>query len=335
MGGDDASGAADTSASGGSLPALAVAGGISGLVSRFATHPMDTLKTQMQVQGAVAGAAGGARGAGAASLARYRGVFDGIGKILAREGPVGLYRGFGAVVTAAPFASAAYFGGYETAKRLVPESALGPSAAYLVSGMLAQSFAGVVYTPMDVVKERLQARVVLGAHGAGDYRDFLTAYRTILAREGPRGLFRGYWASNFTWWPWSAVYFLAYEHGRDATARVLDVTDKEALPPWVSSACATAAAAAATAATHPLDLAKTRMQTLRVRSEGAESSAPGSAPRISSRAGVFGVMRDVARREGVAALTAGAGARVLAVAPGSAVSFFVYETIKGWLGTED
>ena len=64
-------------------------------------------------------------------------------------------------------------------------------------------------------------------------------------------------------------------------------------------------------------------------------SAPGSAPRISSRAGVFGVMRDVARREGVAALTAGAGARVLAVAPGSAVSFFVYETIKGWLGTEE
>ena len=289
----------------------------------------------MQVQGAVAGAAGGARGAGAASLARYRGVFDGIGKILAREGPAGLYRGSARWSPPPPSPPRQYFGGYETAKRLVPESALGPSAAYLVSGMLAQSFAGVVYTPMDVVKERLQrARRPRRARRRRLPR-LPTAYRNHpLAREGPRGLFRGYWASNFTWWPWSAVYFLAYEHGRDATARVLDVTDKEALPPWVSSACATAAAAAATAATHPLDLAEDEMDPSG-RPEGAESSAPGSAPGYPRARGVFGVMRDVARREGVAALTAGAGARVLAVAPGSAVSFFVYETIKGWLGTED
>lgn len=46
--------------------------------------------------------------------------------------------------------------------------------------------------------------------------------------------------------------------------------------------------------------------------------------------GVFGIMRDVVRREGFGALWTGASARVLAIAPGSAISFYVYETIKDW-----
>lgn len=159
-----------------SIPRLMLAGGVSGFTSRFVTHPFDTIKTQMQVQGAVGRSAtvmdaattaaartnplgsGGGGGGGATRTSGYRGVLDGAGKILAREGPAGFYRGFGAVVTAVPFASAAYFGGYESAKMLVPESVLGPTASYVVSGMVAQMFAGIVYTPMDVVKERLQVR---------------------------------------------------------------------------------------------------------------------------------------------------------------------------------
>lgn len=45
----------------------------------------------------------------------------------------------------------------------------------------------VVYTPMDVVKERLQVQRVLGSAGAGNYAHFLDAYRTIAAKEGVRG----------------------------------------------------------------------------------------------------------------------------------------------------
>jgi hypothetical protein len=71
-----------------SIPALMLAGGVSGVTSRFATHPFDTIKTQMQVQGAVRGSA---------NAAAYTGVLDGARKILAREGAFGFYRGFGAV----------------------------------------------------------------------------------------------------------------------------------------------------------------------------------------------------------------------------------------------
>ena len=393
-----------------SMPQLAVAGGVSGLVARFATHPFDTLKTQMQVAGAVGGgdvpssSRGGPASTSAASAsARHRGALETARALVRREGPLGFYRGFGAVVAGIPFASAAYFGGYEAAKRAVDafrdaaetrfplflRSAAAPltespTFSYVASGVIAQSFASVAYTPIDVVKERMQASGVLGARLArGRYDGVVAAYRTILQTEGARGVFRGYWASNFTWWPFSVVYFVAYEHMRDAAvvyvserARAPGVPDefvaggfddarddartakttrdgenktrrhneraaksasnaseKDALPPWVSGACGFAAAAVATVATHPLDLAKTRLQTLRTEPKRAETTfVPGSkSEKSATRKNVFSIARDVFRREGAARLFAGCGARVAAVAPGSAISFFVYEGIKEWM----
>ena len=388
-----------------SMPQLAVAGGVSGLVARFATHPFDTLKTQMQVAGAVGGgdvpssSRGGPASTSAASAsARHRGALETARALVRREGPLGFYRGFGAVVAGIPFASAAYFGGYEAAKRAVDafrdaaetrfplflRSAAAPltespTFSYVASGVIAQSFASVAYTPIDVVKERMQASGVLGARLArGRYDGVVAAYRTILKTEGARGVFRGYWASNFTWWPFSVVYFVAYEHMRDAAvvyvserARAPGVpgvfvaggfddarddarttrdgenktrrfnesaaksasnaSEKDALPPWVSGACGFAAAAVATVATHPLDLAKTRLKTLRTEPKRAETVPGSKSEKSATRKNVFSIARDVFRREGAARLFAGCGARVAAVAPGSAISFFVYEGIKEWM----
>jgi len=386
------------------LPQLAIAGGLSGLVARFATHPFDTLKTQMQVQGAVfEGSRGGfASTSGAPSGSQhvhYRGVWDGALKLIRRDGPTGFYRGFGAVVFGIPFASGAYFAGYECAKagtcwfqNLVDDERdmnadrlnttpnthsnsinrffTGPTFSYVLSGIIAQSVAGIVYTPIDVVKERMQASGVLGSTNlaAGKYKNFAQAYSQIIQKEGVKGLFKGYWASNFTWWPFSVAYFVVYEHLRDGVVgywsgseqllrpegigsdtkenkKSLDAQNqnnlKENLPPWVSGSCGFLAASVATVATHPLDLAKTRLQTLRtggvglVRGGSSHGTATGSTPNSSNlllprNASVFSIARDVFRKEGFKALFAGSGARVLAVAPGSAISFFVYESIKEW-----
>ena len=415
-----------------SLPQLAVAGGVSGLVARFATHPFDTLKTQMQVQGAVGFSPG--RGGFATTSGKqmvgvgpphvpYKNVLDGARKVLARDGHAGFYRGFGAVVVGIPFASGAYFAGYETSKAItsamqkrVAQDANGgfeghgndadadardghksksnsavknlltsPTFGYLFSGVIAQSLAGIVYTPIDVVKERAQAGAILQNSGlaaaGGRYRNFHSAYWQIVKKEGlTKGLFRGYWASNFTWWPFSVVYFVTYEHLRDRVARYYaqplgfgekrrlesgtgigdetasdQTATKETLPPWVSGACGFFAAAVATAATHPLDLAKTRLQTLRVGSvavvtgvagdvvsgvvsggTAVANTVRGSNPgkgiashwSLPSNASVFSIARGVWKREGARALFSGVGARVAAVAPGSAISFFVYESIK-------
>lgn len=80
------------------------------------------------------------------------------------EGWRALYSGFGAVALASPLASAAYFSSYEAAKKLLVEAGCsercGAAATYALAGVAAQSVAGVVYTPMDVVKERLQVQAV-------------------------------------------------------------------------------------------------------------------------------------------------------------------------------
>ena len=187
-------------------------GAVSGLAARFLTHPMDTLKARAQVRGA--------RGA----VARAEG---------GRTRAVGLYKGFGAVAALAPLASGAYFVGYESGTRWFGTSA----SASAATGMWAQALAGVVYTPMDVIKERLQTQDVLGERARmGRYRHWVDAARVIAREEGARGLFRGYWAQNFVWWPWSAAYFAIYERSRVA----LESSGGEASP-MVSAVSATAA----------------------------------------------------------------------------------------------
>ena len=77
-------------------------------------------------------------------------------QVAAAEGAAGFYRGFGAILAGVVPASMAYFSGYESGRRLVPagHGVLGDMAV----GVWAQLVAGVVYTPIDIVKERLQVR---------------------------------------------------------------------------------------------------------------------------------------------------------------------------------
>jgi Mitochondrial carrier protein len=72
------------------------------------------------------------------------------------EGIGGFYRGFSAVIFGAMPAQATYFAAYEFGKSVVPPNSgvLGDMA----TGCIAQLMAGIAFTPVDVVKERLQVR---------------------------------------------------------------------------------------------------------------------------------------------------------------------------------
>lgn len=95
------------------------------------------------------------------------------------EGMQGFYRGFSAVLLGALPGNVCYFGGYELGKRLVTRvdrtimQAAGTSVADqpvppgplsgllgdMATGMVAQLVAGIAFTPMDIVKERMQVQV--------------------------------------------------------------------------------------------------------------------------------------------------------------------------------
>ncbi|KAK3240216.1 hypothetical protein CYMTET_49937 [Cymbomonas tetramitiformis] len=257
-----------------SATSIIAAGAISGIIARCVTHPMDTVKARMQVQGPVASTALPT----ALGFVKYSGAFDGFKKILRTEGVFGLYRGFGVVLGTVPFASAAYFGGYESAKSLVPleHGAL----AYISYGLLAQSCAGLVYTPMDIVKERLQVQQFLqqGASVSGstvqpfNYKGTLDAIGSIFRQDGIRGMFRGYWLQNAAWWPWSIIYFCSYESTRKQLAHWISNESVDQLPSHWSALAAAGSAALATTLTNPIDVVKTRYQTMNIKSGSTASS---------------------------------------------------------------
>jgi solute carrier family 25 citrate transporter 1 len=299
-----------------------IAGGASGLLSRLVTHPMDTMKSRMQV--------------GSKTLNIN-----------------GVYKGFGAVAIGSPVASGMYFMGYETTKACLKSVRGGDDddqqtlvLENVLTGIVAQALAGIAYTPVDVVKERMQVSSVLPTHlktnNGVDYRNALDAVRTILKNEGVKnGLMRGYWAQNFVWWPWSACYFAAYEKGLEMFRRTKSNAKEEGeegeeegeyyryVSPHAASAFT--AATCATILTHPLDLCKTRVQTM------TSSSSSSSSNSVAEKLTMRRVFTDVVRKEGFFALYRGVWARILSVAPGSAISFYAYESIRksGVLRLED
>jgi len=300
-----------------------IAGGASGLLSRLVTHPMDTMKSRMQVGG--------------------NKTFLNIN---------GAYKGFGAVAIGSPVASGMYFMGYETTKACLKSVRRDDDDQQtlvlenVLTGIVAQALAGIAYTPVDVVKERMQVSSVLPTHlktnNGVDYRNALDAVRTILKNEGVKnGLMRGYWAQNFVWWPWSACYFAAYEKGLEMFRRTKsnakeEGKEEEEYYRYVSPHAASAftAATCATILTHPLDLCKTRVQTMTSSSSSSSSSSSNS---VAEKLTMRRVFTDVVRREGFFALYRGVWARILSVAPGSAISFYAYESIRksGVLRLED
>ena len=365
-----------------------LAGGVSGLLSRAATHPVDTIKSQMQVSNLVV-KRGRTERSGCESTSHRRPILTSARLLNAKNAIQNLYRGFGAAALGAPMASGMYFLGYETTKKTLKkirrerrleggndddheeeeykeDNKTTHMIDNIVTGVVAQAFAGIAYTPVDVVKERMQVSSVLPTNlktnNGVDYRNAFDALKTIVKNEGIKnGLMRGYWAQNFVWWPWSACYFVAYEKGLEIFRRnnndnksSLRVDDDNGgvfggdaersnfesssssssvkssssfyreggwyennISPHAVSAFA--AATCATILTHPLDLCKTRVQTM------TNNNNNNNNKKVMTLRTVF---KDVVRKEGVLALYRGVFARVLSVAPGSAISFYAYESIR-------
>ena len=254
----------------------------------------------------------------------YSSTGDAVARMLRAEGPGSFFRGFGAVLAVSPVANALYFSAYESVKARLQdtgvERVVGPTGVFILGGIVAQSAAGLAYTPQDVIKERLQVQRIAARPARGNipasvlYNGSWDAARGILRTEGLTGLFRGYWAQNAAWWPWNVIYFATYEHMRSAWAGSLGLASVDGLDPAHSALAATAAAAAATVVTNPVDVVKTRLQAL---------------PHASGRgASAWSIARAMLTLEGPGAFAAGMGARVFSIAPGACITFGCFEAIK-------
>ena len=225
-----------------------------------------------------------------------------------------------------------YAAGYETGKRLMPASwGIG---ADMATGAFAQVLAGVVYTPIDIVKERMQVQAMM--RSSYSYASPLDAFRSLLhTGQGLRGIFKGYWATNAVWLPWNTLYIAGYEQLKRAAAASMHDTSsgsqhspqhqlqdvqqqQQQLPAWVIAGCSATSAAAAAIVTHPFDVVKTRLQVLSAQPQHAGLTA-------------LQVATQQLQREGLGSFFHGLTPRLLNIAPGCALSWALYEQLKAWL----
>ncbi|XP_050234556.1 mitochondrial carnitine/acylcarnitine carrier-like protein [Mercurialis annua] len=187
-----------------------VCGAGAGVAVSFLACPTELIKCRLQAQSALAGS-------GTAAVAvKYAGPMDVASHVLKSEGGArGLFKGMVPTLAREVPGNAALFGMYELLKQSLAggqdTSQLGRGSLMLAGGLAGASFWALVY-PTDVVKSVLQV---------DDYRNpkfsgSINAFRTILASEGVKGLYKGFGPAMARSVPANAACFLVYEVTRSS-----------------------------------------------------------------------------------------------------------------------
>lgn len=154
-------------------------GGAAGATSLCFVYPLDFARTRL------------AADVGSGSEREFTGLVDCLKKIAGKDGPMGLYRGFGISVVGIIGYRASYFGMFDTGKVLLFEDiktanffALWGFAQFVTVG------AGIVSYPLDTVRRRLM--MTSGKTGKDKmYDGTLDCFRKIYKDEGGRAFFKG------------------------------------------------------------------------------------------------------------------------------------------------
>ncbi|WOL00658.1 mitoferrin-like [Canna indica] len=274
-----------------------VAGSIAGLVEHTAMFPVDTLKTRMQ--------------AGSPPCQPPLGLRQVLRGILATEGPLGLYRGVGAMSLGAGPAHAVYFSVYELSKESLSRGNPNNPFAHAASGVLATVASDAVFTPMDTVKQRLQLK-------SSPYKGVADCVTRVLRGEGIRAFFASYKTTVLMNAPYTAVHFATYEAAKRGLMEISpeSASDERVV---VHATAGAAAGALAAALTTPLDVVKTQLQCQGVCGcDRFSSSSTGE------------VIRAIIRRDGYAGLLRGWKPRMLFHAPAAAICWSTYEATKSF-----
>ncbi|KAI5078699.1 hypothetical protein GOP47_0006370 [Adiantum capillus-veneris] len=277
-----------------------IAGSIAGMVEHLAMFPVDTLKTRMQMMRE-------AHGSGPTLVGRT------LMTILKTEGVLGLYRGIGAMALGAGPAHAVYFSVYEVAKENLGGNRPGHHPiVHGAAGILATVASDAVFTPMDVVKQRLQLP-------GNAYQGVIDCIRRTLREEGIKAFYASYRTTVIMNAPYTATHFATYEAVKAGLkSRWPEKSNEENL--FVHLTAGGAAGALASIVTTPLDVVKTRLQCQGV--NGAERFTTSS---------IREVVRTIVEKEGPKALLRGMVPRVLFSTPAAAICWSTYEASKAFL----
>ncbi|KAI0036629.1 mitochondrial carrier domain-containing protein, partial [Vararia minispora EC-137] len=176
-----------------------VAGGFGGIAAVLTGHPFDLTKTRLQT----------------APAGTYKGAVDVVKQALARDGPLGLYRGVVPPLLGVTPIFAVSFWAYDASKALI--HAVTPmrkdkslsTAELATAGFLSAVPTTIVTAPVE------RAKVLLQVDGQGGsqkkYKGVIDVIGHLYREGGIRSIYRGSVATVARDGPGSAAYFAAYE----------------------------------------------------------------------------------------------------------------------------
>uniref|UniRef100_H3ABV2 Mitochondrial glutamate carrier 2 n=1 Tax=Latimeria chalumnae TaxID=7897 RepID=H3ABV2_LATCH len=286
-----------------SLPAKLMNGGIAGLVGVTCVFPIDLAKTRLQNQ---------------QGQRIYHGMLDCLMKTVRSEGYFGMYRGAAVNLTLVTPEKAIKLAANDLFRYLLSRDGykcflihsislfLGcPSSTWrLVStstiaqqkGSVHPISSGAVISPSKPPQARMYVTIP-----AAIPRPLSASVitREILRAKGLTGLYKGLGATLLRDVPFSMIYFPFFAHLNQLGQK----TPNHKAPFYHSFLSGCVAGCAAAVAVTPLDVIKTRLQTLR-KGVGEDSYT-----------GILDCTRKVLRKEGPSAFMKGASCRILVIAP--------------------
>ncbi|OAA54205.1 Mitochondrial carrier domain protein [Cordyceps fumosorosea ARSEF 2679] len=290
-----------------------IAGLSAGTVATLVVHPLDIVKTRMQI---------------------YRSVSDPLSKppttarllrsLTATPRPIAsLYRGLTPNLVGNATSWASFFFFKSRFERLLlqrhPDTDAPTPGDYFVASALAGAATSILTNPVWVLKTRMLSS---DRSARGAYPSMLAGARAILRADGPRGFYRGLGVSLIGV-SHGAVQFAVYEplkrayFARRRTTTTITTRDDAAaapLSPEAVVALSSAAKLVAGAVTYPYQVVRSRLQ--------------GYAADERFGRGARAVVARIWREEGARGFYRGLLPGVVRVMPATWVTFLVYENVK-------
>uniref|UniRef100_T1ISH4 Mitoferrin n=1 Tax=Strigamia maritima TaxID=126957 RepID=T1ISH4_STRMM len=276
-----------------------MAGSMAGIGEHCVMYPFDCVKTRMQSMQPSPHAA-------------YKSIPDALFKMVRYEGLFRPMRGMSAVMTGAGPAHAMYYSCYEKLKEMFTADAepghhvLAHGAAGCFSTLLHDA----VMNPVEVIKQRMQ---MFNSPFKRCRECLLYVYNV----EGPRAFYRSYTTQLTMNVPYQSLHFMMYEYMQDLTNADRHYNPKAHM---MSGAIAGAFAAAATT---PLDVCKTLLNT-------QEKTTLQRTKQTQIR-GLVHAVQVVYQLRGLRGYFRGLQPRVLFQMPATAIAWSVYEFFKFFL----
>lgn len=289
----------------------------------------------------------------------FNSTLDGIKKIARNEGPTTLWRGLTPTLAMAVPGNVIYFTGYDWLRysHMSPVKRLtNDTYAPLVAGSIARMAAGIVVSPIEMFRTRMQATA---GRATNVFKDTFSGLRVMTQTQGYTSLWRGLtltlWRdvpfSGFYWWGYEALRNQLTDAREVARGKVLDSTrsmtssrgaqnHETHATTFVDSFIAGAGSGAVAAfVTTPFDVGKTRQQVYRHAGDDGVAPAqkagmkPGAVPPEERSMPRF--LYHIFKEEGGRGLFKGWVPRCLKVAPACAIMISSYEVGKRWAKTRN